>query len=101
VRRLFLFGVLALWAPAARAEPVPPGSYVTLSVPVGGTASLDAGFASGILCDNVVILRAQLRGETPTSNRFYVTGVRPGQTLCRVGTARGSPSFLVQVTVWP
>ena len=102
MRRYALLAALALFVDVARADPPPRGSYVTLAVPVGGTVSLDAGFARGLLCDNLVILRAELRGETPFSNRLFVTGVRPGETLCRVGTARGTPTFFwVHAVVTP
>ncbi len=72
---------------------------LALSVCVGGTASVDVGFARGLLCDDITVIRPELRGATPSSNRFYVTGIRAGFTLCRVGTQRGVPTVLVQVTV--
>ena len=87
----------ALTSRAARADPP-----VTLAVAVGHTASMDVGFARGLVCDDVSIMRAELRNESPTSNRFYVTGIRPGETLCRVGAFPSSPTtILVHVVVVP
>ena len=99
-----VFGVgaivaIALSSGAAMADPAT--GHATLRARVGETASLDVGFARGLRCDDVEIIRPELRGESPTQNRFYVTGVRPGATLCRVGTERPGPSVLVRVLVAP
>jgi hypothetical protein len=95
-RSLFGAAIVLGWAKLASADPVV--GETSLDVSVGGTASLDVGFARGLLCDDVTVVRAELRAESPTSNRLFVTGLRRGATLCRAGTL-GPPSVLVHITV--
>ena len=80
----------------AAADPVV--GETSLEVAVGSTASLDVGFARGLICDDPLIVRAEIRAASPTSNRLFVTGLRRGVTLCRAGT-QGLPTVLVHVTV--
>jgi len=96
---LLALAFVALPTGDARAQPLVPGSITSVMLGVGGTASFDVGYARGIHCDDIAVVRPELRGETPTSNRFFVTGMRPGRTLCRVGTFRGSPTVFLDVTV--
>lgn len=70
-----------------------------IDVAVGQTVERDVGFAIGLLCDDLTILRAELRASTPESNRFSVTGVKEGTTMCRVGTAPSRPSFVFEIHV--
>lgn len=81
-------------AGSARADDAP-----RIDVAVGETVERDVGFAMGLLCDDLSILRAELRPSTPASNTFVVTGVQEGTTLCRVGTALGRPSFVFEIHV--
>jgi hypothetical protein len=80
----------------AAADPVV--GEMTLNIAVGDTASVDVGFARGLQCDDLTIIRAELRGATPTSNRLFVTGLRQGVTQCRAGTL-GPPTVLVYIAV--
>ena len=80
----------------ASADPVV--GETTMSIVVGETASVDVGFARGLQCDDLTIVRAELRGVTSTSNRLFVTGLRQGVTECRVGTI-GPPTALVHIAV--
>ena len=75
------------------------GDAVRVEVAVGETIERDVGFAIGLLCDDVTIIRADLRAGTPASNRFIVTGVAEGTTLCRVGTAPDRPAYLFEIHV--
>jgi hypothetical protein len=80
----------------AVAEPVV--GETSVEVPVGATASLDVGFARGLMCDDPTVVRAELRAASPTSNRLFMTGLRKGVTQCRAGTL-GPPTVLVHVNV--
>lgn len=82
-------------ADGARQAPLP------IDVAVGETVAQGVGFAMGLLCDDLSIVRAELRASTPESNMFVVTGVQEGTTLCRVGTAIGRPSFVFEIHVVP
>jgi len=70
-----------------------------IDVAAGETIERDVGFAIGFLCDDVAIIRADLRASTPESNTFTVTGVAEGTTMCRVGTAPNRPTFVFEVHV--
>lgn len=72
---------------------------VRIDVAVGETIERDVGFAIGLLCDDVAILRADLRASTQESNTFTVTGVTQGTTRCRVGTAPNRPTYLFEIHV--
>lgn len=80
----------------AAADPVV--GETSIEVAVGATVSLDIGFARGLLCDDDVTVRAEIRAASPTSNRLFVTGLRRGVTQCRAGTL-GPPTVLVHITV--
>jgi hypothetical protein len=70
-----------------------------LEVAVGETVEREVGIALGLRCDDVAIVRVALHTVTPASNVFEVTGVAPGTTLCRVGTALNRPSFVFEIHV--
>ena len=72
---------------------------VSVAVDVGRTISLDVGFARGLICDDLAVVRAELRAASSTSNRLYLTGLKQGATQCRAGTPGLTPSVLVHVTV--
>jgi hypothetical protein len=86
------------------ASPVQPPadgkiSPLLINVEVGQTAERDVGIAIGLLCDDVSIMHAELRSETPQSNVLRVTGVQPGDTRCRAGTVPGRPMFVFEIHV--
>jgi hypothetical protein len=74
-------------------------SVLRIDVAIGQTVERDVGFAIGLLCDDLSIIRADLRASTPESNRFIVTGIQEGTTTCRVGTAPSRPSFVFEIHV--
>jgi len=74
---------------------------VRLEVAVGETVERDVGFAMGLLCDDLAIVRAELHAGTPESNTFRVTGVAEGTTKCRVGTAPNRPAYVFEIHVVP
>jgi len=70
-----------------------------LDVAVGETIERDVGFAMGLLCDDLTIIRADLRASTPESNTFTVTGIAEGTTMCRVGTMPNRPTYVFEIHV--
>ena len=92
---LAVFG-FALLASSASADPVVGETAVQIAT--GKTVSLDVGFARGFMCDDTMVVRAELRAASPTSNVLVLTGARRGKTDCRAGTL-GPPTVLVHVTV--
>lgn len=80
----------------ALADPVV--GETSVEVPVGKTVALDVGYARGLLCDDLTVVRAELRAGSPTSNLLVITGLRQGVTQCRVGTL-GTPTVLAHITV--
>jgi hypothetical protein len=70
-----------------------------IDVAVGETIERDVGFAIGLLCDDVAIIRVELRAGTLESNTFAVTGVKEGATMCRVGTMPNRPTYVFEIHV--
>jgi hypothetical protein len=70
-----------------------------IDVEVGQTAERDVGIAIGLHCDDLSIIRAELRTESSESNVLRVTGVQPGDTRCRAGTVPGRPMFVFEIHV--
>jgi hypothetical protein len=95
-RLALIASLLGVAAPGARAL---ADEAVRLDVAVGQTVERDVGFAIGVLCDDLAILRIELRPSTPESNRLSVTGIKEGSTMCRVGTAPERPSFVFEIHV--
>ncbi len=83
---------------ATNASADPAVGEAAMTVAVGATKSLDVGYARGLRCDDAVTVHAELRADTPQSNRLFVTGLRPGVTQCRAGTL-GNPTVLVTITI--
>ena len=94
---LRIAAMLCIVATSARAAQADDGTRI--DVAVGETVELEVGFAIGLLCDDVTILHAELRASTPASNLFRVTGVKPGTTMCRVGTAPFRPTYVFEIHV--
>lgn len=90
---------LAAADPPPRNEPRDPTRPLSIDVEVGQTAERDVGIAIGLLCDDLSLIHAELRSGTPESNVLRVTGVRPGDTLCRAGTVPGRPVFVFEIHV--
>jgi hypothetical protein len=89
---------LSLVAAAAAAD---ADEALRLDLTVGDTVTRDVGFAIGLLCDDLTIVRAELRASTPESNTFVVTGLAEGTTTCRVGTSLHRPSYVFEIHVAP
>lgn len=92
--RAVVIAVLAGAVAAAHADEPP-----RIEIAVGQTAEREVGFALGLLCDDLSIVRAELGPGTRDSNLFRVTGLVPGTTSCRVGTEPSRPSFVFQIHV--
>jgi hypothetical protein len=75
------------------------GDAERLEVAVGETIEQDVGFAIGLRCDDLTIIHAELRADTPESNTFRITGVAEGTTLCRAGTAPNRPTYVFEIHV--
>lgn len=86
--------ILCLVATSALAD-----DGMRIDVAVGETIERDVGFAMGLQCDDVAIIRADLRAGTPESNTFVVTGVTEGTTMCRVGTTPNRPTYVFEIHV--
>jgi len=93
-----VIGLILGFAGSAPADEAPQDA-LRIDVAVGETAERDVGFAMGLHCDDLSIIRVELRAGTPESNTFVVTGLQEGTTLCRVGTALGRPSFVFEIHV--
>jgi hypothetical protein len=88
--------VAALWTSSIVAAADEP---LRIDLEVGQTEERDVGIAIGLVCDDLSIIRAELRSETPESNVLRVTGVQPGDTRCRAGTVPGRPMFVFEIHV--
>jgi hypothetical protein len=100
MRKVWLACLLV--AGAARADDGNPEvlhDAARIELGVGETVQRDVGFAMGLLCDDFAVIRAELRTATSESNLFEVTGVKPGDTVCRVGTAPSRPSYVFRIHV--
>lgn len=86
--------ILCLVATSALAD-----DAMRLDVAVGETIERDVGIAMGLLCDDVAMIRVELRTGTPEANTFAVTGVKEGVTRCRVGTTPNRPVYLFEIHV--
>jgi hypothetical protein len=91
---LRIAAMLCIVVTSARAD-----DAMRIDVAVGETVERDVGFAIGLLCDDLTIIRAELRASTSASNVFRVTGVKQGTTMCRVGTAPYRPTYVFEIHV--
>lgn len=76
-----------------------PDDAERLDVRVGQTVIVDVAFARGLNCDDLTVVAPDLRTHDDSANWFYVTGLRPGTTYCRVGTTDAVPSYVFRITV--
>jgi len=92
---------LLLLAPAlaqAQGTPVVP-SGVKVHLVVGQQKVLNVGLAMGLMCDDGTVVQAELTPVSDSQNDVVLTGLKPGKTDCRAGTANVSRSRLIHVTV--
>ena len=94
-----LLVVLGLSATAALAQSEPVASGTSVQLKVGQKKVLNVGLAIGLVCDDGSIVRAELQAVSDKENHLVLTGLKPGQTACRAGTANVSRSVLVNITV--
>jgi hypothetical protein len=92
---------LVAWMLAAGSALAQPSGTTPISVEVGQTLEVDVGYARGIVCDDLSVVRPGLVTRND-HNFFLAAGLKVGRTLCRVGTYDGQgPYFLFAVTVAP
>lgn len=100
VRQLRWLGLLLLGAGLAQAQ----GSQVVASgvkvhLTVGEQKVLNVGMAMGLACDDGTVVQAELQPVSDTENAVVLTGLKPGKTACRAGTANVTRSKIINVTV--
>ena len=89
---------LALSPALAQQSPV-VASGVKVTLKVGEQKVLNVGLAMGLVCNDGTVVQAELRPTSATENELVLTGLKPGRTACRAGTANVSRSKLVNITV--
>ena len=100
VRPLRLVCLLLVGAGLARAQGSDVvASGVTVRLAVGEQKVLNVGLAMGLECNNGTVVRAELRAVSPSENEVILTGLKPGKTACRAGTANISRSILINISV--
>jgi len=77
---------------------VPDSGTTDLKLKVGQTRKVPVGGLQGLLCDDTTVMTPSLEGGSQ-DNLFVATGVKPGSTLCRVGTGNTGHYRLIQITV--
>ena len=98
-RLLLLVVALVLSSTAALAQGEVVASGTSVQLKVGQKRVLNVGLAMGLMCDDGSIVRAELQAVSDKENHLVLTGLKPGQTSCRAGTATMSRSVLVNITV--
>ena len=87
---------------AAPAGPLATPGELPVRVEVGKTAEREVGIAHGMRCDDLSVVRPELVTVADKRNVFRLTGLKEGQTECRVGLdppGHGRPTYLFAVTV--
>ena len=97
---LALLEVAALpWATGDRVGyPTGTGNGVELILEVGRKTERRVGNASGWFCDDPSLVEASIVTREDL-NYWVVTGLKVGETQCRVGTDPSRASFVFDVTV--
>ena len=93
-----LTGLAASFA-LAQTAPVHSGTRVKLKV--GQTKMLNVGLSIGLACDDTTVVQAELQATSPSENTLVLTGLKPGKTACRAGTADLAGTKLVYISVSP
>ncbi len=83
----------------AQGTPPPIESGVTVQLAVGEQKVLNVGLAMGLECNDGTVVRAELRTVSASVNEVVLTGLKPGKTACRAGTANITRSKLINVSV--
>ena len=74
------------------------GDGIDLTLEVGRKTDRAVGNATGWFCDDPSLVEATIMTRDDT-NYWVVTGVKVGETQCRVGTDPSRASFVFDVTV--
>ena len=77
----------------------PAWADAAVSIPVGKTTTVDVGFAKGLNCDDLSVASVDIRTASKETNQLVITGLKPGRTLCRVGSPSAGPTVLVNIVV--
>ena len=72
----------------------------TVSVEVGKTTTFEVGHAKGLNCDDLEVAQVEIRNASPETNELVITGLKPGTTFCRAGTAGSGATTLVKIVVF-
>jgi hypothetical protein len=72
-----------------------------VTVAVAETVAVDVGTLIGFVCDDLTIVKGEMKTKSETMNSFSVTGLAPGTTLCRVGTEPQRPRLMFEIHVVP
>ncbi|MGO9065977.1 MAG: hypothetical protein ACLQIH_14720 [Myxococcaceae bacterium] len=96
---LCLFFISTSGHALAQGAPVASGVHVQLQV--GQQKVLNVGMAMGLECNDGTVVRAELRAVSDSENEVVLTGLKPGKTACRAGTANITRSILINVSVVP
>ncbi|HMK73699.1 MAG TPA: hypothetical protein VK454_10200 [Myxococcaceae bacterium] len=86
-------------APGSAGAPIVSGTSVKLKV--GESKVLNVGLSIGLVCDDGTIVQADLETASDKENHLVLTGLKPGKTKCRAGTANVASSKVVNITVVP
>jgi hypothetical protein len=78
--------------------PSAAGDGIALSVEVGYKIGRDVGNATGWFCDDPSLVDATIVTRDDI-NTWVVTGLKVGETQCRVGTDPSRATFVFDVTV--
>jgi hypothetical protein len=95
--RLLLIVGLTGGGAVAAAEGSSEGS-ASVTLKVGETREVAVGLAMGLVCDDLSVVKAELRGGEQ-SNVLVLTGLKEGSTLCSAGQDRLGHKRLVNVKV--
>ena len=85
--------LLVLLAATAHADDSPK-----ITLEVGKTTERDVAIATGWFCDDASLVHADMitRGD---HNIWVITGVKEGETQCRIGTDPARPHYVFDVLV--
>jgi hypothetical protein len=71
----------------------------SVTLDVGQTTTVDVGLAKGLNCDDLTVAQVEIRTRSADNNELVITGLKPGKTWCRAGTASAGATALVHIRV--
>ncbi len=98
--RLLVVLAIVAASPLVRADDF-DAERIPLRLRIGETREIEVGYARMHVCDDPTIVEAQMRDKNADTNVFFIKGLKPGTTDCRVGLdpEDGRPSYLYSITV--